>query len=234
MDKQIEKLWKAIKLWLTKNGIETDTSFYTIEKWRSRNEEFHNESEFVITTEGGLNFILNYGEPDEFDELVESFGYYYELGHSWNLGFYKIEESVLVDRKSESYGEKLKDSRWQNKRKNILKRAIDRCEDCGDSNHLEIHHCYYNYGTEPWEYPLDSLRCLCRSCHEKRGDIERIFRAHLASLKTNEIESLITLIDNGCYWYPKEKLFKFINAIGYDQINMRAAFEDVISSRSDE
>lgn len=33
---------------------------------------------------------------------------------------------------------------------------------------LHVHHTYYQHDLFPWEYPNDSLRVLCWSCHEKR------------------------------------------------------------------
>lgn len=32
---------------------------------------------------------------------------------------------------------------------------------------LHVHHTYYQYGIFPWEYPDNSLKTLCWSCHEK-------------------------------------------------------------------
>jgi hypothetical protein len=195
MNNQLDKMVKMLKLWLMKNELDGDTKFYTIEEWGLRSEPYHNDAEFVIVTEGGLNFMLNYGDSEEFYDLIESFGYFCELGHSWNLGFYKDDsidnEKVEVNQR---YTEKLKDIRWLKKRNIVLERANRKCEDCYKNTTLEIHHCYYMFGFEPWEYPLDSLRCLCSDCHKKRGKMEQVLRGHLASLKTNELELLITQI----------------------------------------
>ncbi|WP_162419564.1 GNAT family protein [Cyclobacterium roseum] len=230
MDNQLAKMVKMLMLWLAKNEIDGDTTFYTIEEWKERKEPYHNDSEFVIATEGGLNFILNYGDPDEFYDLVESFGYYFELGHSWNLGFYKIEEEQ-VTQVGKSYIQKLKDKRWQNKRYAILQRAKNKFEDCNSTLNLEIHHCYYHYGFEPWEYPIDSLRCLCRNCHNKRGHTEHILRGHLASLKTSELDALINLVSSGLYWYHRKDVFEFISTFKYDQAEMKELFSKILKNR---
>jgi hypothetical protein len=187
-----DKLIKALVLWLKKNELDGDTTFYSKEEWNERGEEYHNDAEFVITTEGGLWFILNYGDSDEFYELVNSFEYIAEQGHTWNIGFYfdPPERSSNYS----TYSEKLTDKRWQDKRRYILDRCEGFCEDCGLSKKIEVHHCYYTYGNEPWEYPIDSLRGLCRSCHEKRGKAELLLRAHLASLKTSDLECIIEQI----------------------------------------
>jgi 5-methylcytosine-specific restriction endonuclease McrA len=74
------------------------------------------------------------------------------------------------------YFEKLKDPRWQKKRLEIFKRAGWKCELCGnDKKSLHIHHNYYSYGFDPWEYENNTLYCLCEDCHlttqERHGDI---------------------------------------------------------------
>jgi hypothetical protein len=52
-------------------------------------------------------------------------------------------------------------------------RADFKCEhpDCDytldENNHLNVHHTYYEKGKKPWEYPIDSLQCLCERHHEE-------------------------------------------------------------------
>lgn len=192
----MQKLKKILRLWLTKNELDGDLKFYDIEDWLIRKEEFHSTAEFVIVTEGALHFVLNYNYgtelTDEFEDLISSFGCYFELGNTWNLGIYKISDSdISTENENKSYSEKLKDVRWKTKRDYIVKKAKFRCQDCGKENvKFEVHHCYYIFGLEPWQYPYDSLRCLCEDCHKQRGEIEMVFRAELASLSWGEIKKL--------------------------------------------
>lgn len=91
------------------------------------------------------------------------------------------------------YSELLRDPRWQKKRLYVMSAANFRCEDCGDATQtLEIHHCAYIKGREPWEYEGDLLMCLCEHCHEKRQKIEGAARISLARFlrccKQNELE----------------------------------------------
>jgi hypothetical protein len=235
MDNQIEKLTKMLKLWLAKNELDGDLSFYSIEKWRQRKEPYLNNSEMVITTEGQLNFIINFNNGDalhdEFEDLLESFGYYYDLGYSWCLGIYKIDETKRQNINS-SYSEKLKDERWIKKRELVKQRAEHKCEDCGEKNNgLEIHHCYYLYGYEPWEYPTSSLRCLCKTCHKNRDPIEKKHRGQLAHLTQNELETLNTLFSNGLYWFPRKELFDLIKCIGHDTELMKKSLTTLISKQ---
>lgn len=64
------------------------------------------------------------------------------------------------------YRELLKDSRWQDKRYQILERADYACESCGSRYALQIHHVRYVHGRQPWDYMNSELRCLCSDCHE--------------------------------------------------------------------
>lgn len=230
--KQQEKLRKMLKLWLRKNELDGDTAFHKIEDWIESGETYHIEADFVVTTEGGLYNMLNYGNPEEFYDLVDSFGYICELGHSWNMGFYYDEEIDITENTTSTYSQKLRDARWQKKRNYILKRAHNRCEDCYSTNNLEIHHCYYLYGFEPWEYPFDALRCLCSECHDKRGLTEYILRGKIASLKTDELNSIIHLISTGLYWYPNKELFSLLSSFTYDQKKTKKIFKDLLTKKT--
>lgn len=43
------------------------------------------------------------------------------------------------------------------------------CCECGDKETtLNVHHSYYTKGAKPWEYPDESLKCLCEKCHQSR------------------------------------------------------------------
>ena len=66
-----------------------------------------------------------------------------------------------------SYREKLMDERWLQKRQRLLDSRGQRCELCGCIGNLTIHHGYYRFKTDPWDYDNASLWVLCWPCHEK-------------------------------------------------------------------
>lgn len=170
------QLKTSLTSWLSRNGLDTDLSILSQDEWRFRNESYLNEAELVIISEGGLCILLNYTlhtpQYEEFEDLLASFGYYYELGYTWCLGLYSTGEEVECDPYFR-YSQKLRDQRWQIKRRIVLDRAKGKCEDCSSpTTSLEVHHCYYMARCQPWQYPLDSLRALCRPCHEYRAVIE--------------------------------------------------------------
>ena len=66
-----------------------------------------------------------------------------------------------------NYNDKLKDKRWLRKREQLYARANNKCQSCGTATNLTVHHGYYQFKTDPWEYPDDSLWVLCWPCHER-------------------------------------------------------------------
>jgi hypothetical protein len=56
----------------------------------------------------------------------------------------------------------LQDPRWQKKRLEVLELSGSE-----KSARLEVHHSYYERGLMPWEYPSESLHCLCTNCHKE-------------------------------------------------------------------
>lgn len=80
-----------------------------------------------------------------------------------------------------TYYELLKHPNWQKRRLEILQFADFTCTDCGSKDKtLHVHHCYYEKGKKPWEYPLSALRCLCEDCH-KSAEQMRLSMAKILS-----------------------------------------------------
>ncbi len=228
MKSQREKLIKSIRLYLRKNDLDNDTTLYSIEEWKERDEKYLNDSEFVIISEGGLNFILNYGDSYEFYDLIESFGYFMEMGHSWSYGFYFDE--VLKEThtsKNITYSEKLRDKRWQDKRNAVKEKADFKCQDCGNHKNLEVHHCYYKFGLEPWQYPIDSLRCLCSNCHKIRGKTEMELRARMADLTIEDLKVISKLIYGGMKYYPENKVLHLIKNLNLDMSKLKTEINKI-------
>jgi 5-methylcytosine-specific restriction endonuclease McrA len=73
-----------------------------------------------------------------------------------------------------SYGEKLFDPRWLEKKKQIMARDNNQCVICGKSDgRLHVHHKQYHFikrlemHVEPWNYNDKYLITLCESCHNR-------------------------------------------------------------------
>lgn len=91
-----------------------------------------------------------------------------------------------------SYSDLLRHPSWQRKRLEILEREDFTCEQCGgekgEALPLHVHHMYYERGLKPWEYPDESLRCLCETCHKEQGELD---------LQLERLRGRLTLLDTG-------------------------------------
>jgi hypothetical protein len=207
---QLEVMREVLEEWMRIYEIDNDFWFYTPTEWTVKEGPDHllQGAELMLAFENSLVSWLNYGTgiEDELQELIEGFGYYYELGHHWNMGFYPLDDWKPLPPPSMPYREKLKDPRWQRKRLRILSRSEQKCEECGSSDNLEVHHCYYRYGREVWQYPDKALLALCRKCHELRGKVELDFRLFAQSLRTEELKTLQEMMNHCKYWFAAKPL----------------------------
>jgi len=66
---------------------------------------------------------------------------------------------------NEEYRSYLRSTQWREKRKEFLEMAGYECEECGESEGLQVHHLNYeNLGDES----EDDVQVLCRECHEDK------------------------------------------------------------------
>lgn len=90
--------------------------------------------------------------------------------------------------KKKSYSEKLLDPRWQKRRLEILQSRGFECESCGSkTDTLHVHHCFYERGLNPWEYPDFSFKCLCADCHNSRACVELSIQRIISNLSEQEL-----------------------------------------------
>lgn len=94
-----------------------------------------------------------------------------------------------------TYSEKLRDPRWQRVRLQVWERANFCCESCGNGKRsLEVHHCYYEKGKEPWEYPLTCFLLLCERCHDEWHDRKLAIDKSLAGMCEQDLDRVAGLI----------------------------------------
>jgi hypothetical protein len=192
---QIDILKEAFEEWLQIHDLDYDFWIYSGKEWRARGELVLQKAEAVIAFENQLVSILNFTGPwnieDELQDLAGGFGYYFELGNHWNIGFYRVEDAEELPPCSTPYSQLLRHSRWQAKRQRILSRSGGRCEECArESQALEVHHCYYRFGRLPWQYPDGALLAVCRDCHARRGKAELRFRMFMTRLKIGTLDQI--------------------------------------------
>jgi len=66
---------------------------------------------------------------------------------------------------SARYRKMLTDSRWSHRRLEIMRRDGFLCRRCGGKGKLNVHHRWYIYGRQPWQYSDRCLVTLCEKCH---------------------------------------------------------------------
>lgn len=95
-----------------------------------------------------------------------------------------------------AYFELLKDPRWQKRRLEILKRDEWTCLDCGDdTKSLHVHHRYYQWGLNPWEYSDDALMTLCEPCHKRITAHGKLLKAALRKISPSDIIRVVGYIE---------------------------------------
>src|SRR5215831_14050273 len=91
-----------------------------------------------------------------------------------------------------SYHEQRRHPKWQKKRLKIMEAAGFKCQNCGtDDVTLNVHHSYYEKGHAPWEYPDESLKCLCENCHKRIEDIQDRIKRQFSKLNYNSLLRLL-------------------------------------------
>ena len=74
-------------------------------------------------------------------------------------------------KRKEYYNRLLEDKRWKEFRLKVLSERGNKCECCGGTDVLQIHHTFYMRGKMPWEYDINDMRVLCKRCHQRIHNI---------------------------------------------------------------
>ena len=65
------------------------------------------------------------------------------------------------------YTDQLEDRRWKAFRWFVFQVRGDKCEVCGSTKNLQVHHTLYNKNCKAWEYSCKDVMVVCRECHRK-------------------------------------------------------------------
>jgi hypothetical protein len=86
-----------------------------------------------------------------------------------------------------TWQQKLQQPQWKAFRIELIIKHGPACDDCGTINPrsnvtgLDAHHCWYEHGKEPWEYPENAFLILCRKCHGIRQKVQNSAQVVLGS-----------------------------------------------------
>ena len=83
----------------------------------------------------------------------------------------QVLKEIESHKRKEYYKHLLKDKRWKEFRLKVMSERGSKCECCGGTDILQIHHTFYVSGKMPWEYNIDDVRVLCKKCHQRIHNI---------------------------------------------------------------
>lgn len=83
----------------------------------------------------------------------------------------QVLKEIDSNKHKEYYRHLLKDKRWKEFRLKVMSERGNKCECCGGTDILQIHHTFYISGKMPWEYNIDDMRVLCKKCHQRIHNI---------------------------------------------------------------
>lgn len=93
--KEVRALIMKVQKWMNDHGMVGDAFFCTRKMWQERGEYYCRTADAIMVIDGSpmyamLNYCENVRLYDEFYQLLQKEGYYFELGCAWYGGFYKI------------------------------------------------------------------------------------------------------------------------------------------------
>lgn len=108
-----------------------------------------------------------------------------------------ISEKQKLAKMKQDYDRYIRSTEWKNKRKAFIKLKNGKCERCGCSRNLQVHHIHYRtFGKER----VKDVEVLCFGCHEK-ADQERKRRE--AKRSADRVEE--ACFDNGFRTWLKKR-----------------------------
>ena len=79
---------------------------------------------------------------------------------------------IIYNKKIFCYKKQLKSKEWKNFRKKVFKIKGKKCEICGSTKQLNIHHPFYTKGKLAWQYNPSDMMVLCHDCHKEIHNIK--------------------------------------------------------------
>ena len=121
----------------------------------------------------------------------------------------------------QSYSEKLRDSRWQRKRLEVLNSAGFRCQSCGNTDEmLHVHHIYYEKDVDPWDYPDEVYMVLCDICHDRWHKIKAKMDKSLCHVDIDHLIHLQEIVNILSEMGPNVTLVYYDMIVGYQNMQL--------------
>lgn len=159
------------KGWLTKKGVEPKTLENAIDSYNSiaiNRFAKHNAKSLGITKLRGKK---KKSEMKILRKTIASGGLK-GLENQIKIESSGAKDKVVNKKEYTPYEEQLKDKRWEAFRKFVFVVRGKKCEMCGGTHILQVHHPKYKRGRLAWEYTCNEVQVLCKECHEKIHNIK--------------------------------------------------------------
>lgn len=149
-----------IKIFIAKKGYEIDAmetlEYWEKKKWLTNKGKDVKTLEAAVTSYNGV--VLGRLRKDGKQERTRT-------NCRWNNQRKKKAVAEKPKNKELPYESQLKDKRWKAFRQFVFAVRGNRCEMCGDSQNLQIHHPRYKPHAMAWEYTCNEVVVLCGHCH---------------------------------------------------------------------
>lgn len=162
--------WES-KEWLTKKGVEPKTLENAIDCYNSIEiNRFAKHSAKSL----GITKLRGKKKKSEMKILRRTIasGGLKGLENQIKIESFETKKKVVNKREYTPYEEQLKDKRWEAFRKFVFVVRGKKCEMCGGTHILQVHHPKYKGGRLAWEYTCNEVQVLCKECHEKVHNIK--------------------------------------------------------------
>lgn len=159
------------KEWLTKKGVEPKTLEIAIDCYNSiAINRFAKRSAKSL----GITKLRGKKKKSEMKILRRTIasGGLKGLENQIKIESFETKKKVVNKREYTPYEEQLQDKRWEAFRKFIFAVRGKKCEMCGGTHILQIHHPKYKGGRLAWEYTCNEVQVLCKECHKKIHNIK--------------------------------------------------------------
>ena len=90
---------------------------------------------------------------------------------------------------------RLRDPKWINFRREILREANHECQVCRASDEIRVHISHWEMGKYPWEFQPNAFHVLCQAHTTQRKGLEESIRASLSMFSVSELEPISNAIE---------------------------------------
>lgn len=97
--------------------------------------------------------------------------------------------------RAKTYSEKLMHPKWVALRRRLFSLYGEQCSWCGATKRLQIHHKFYEWDREPWDYPEETLEILCVDCHAEQDQIRKAIVRTLGHVELGSMTRILGYIE---------------------------------------